>query len=425
MAKTKKRKRAKKYNGKLIYVMMALFLAVYVPSIYNLICGKSINSGYISIGDIEESINTKGYIIRDETLIVAPVTGKYIKDVEEGEKVQAHQRIAKVLKDGDEEILKDIKKLDFDILEAKRNKVDGKDIFNEDVIKIDKEIERKINLLVEETNDSNYTNYNKIKNEIDGLMNKKNEIIGKDATIDTYIENKIIEKQKLTNKLNGSEREVFVNKAGMISYCVDGFENILNVKAILKLNCAFFEKNNFRNINRDVESVAIMANTPFAKVINGIDAYVVSIIDKKSAEKYKKDSYIQVRFNDINKVVSGEVVQKKDEGKNTIIIVRINKSLQYLTSYRVCNVDLISNSYSGFKVLRKSLKDYDENSKFAQIGIVKSNKVVYKDVKVLGYNKEFAIIENNPLDLEQSVKLYDEFILEPKNVIEGQIISKK
>ena len=59
-----------------------------------------------------------------------------------------------------------------------------------------------------------------------------------------------------------------------------------------------------------------------------------------------------------------------------------------------------------------------------QIGIVKSNKVVYKDVKVLGYNQEFVIIENNPLDLEQRVNLYDEFILEPENVMEGQIINR-
>lgn len=424
MAKTKKKNSAKMYNGKLIYIMMALFLAVYIPSIYNMICGKSINTGYISIGDIEESINTKGYIIRDETLIIAPYTGKYLKDVDEGEKIQANQRIAKVLKDGDEDILKSIKKIEFDILEAKRDKVNSKDFFDTDIMKIDKEIEKKINVLVEETNESNYANYNKIKNEIDNLMNKKNEIIGKDATIDTYIENKMIEKEHLENKIKTNEREVYSKKAGTISFCVDGYENILNSNSISKLDCKFFEKNSFKNINRDIDSLIIRANTPFVKVINGIDAYVVAVLDKDSAEKFNKNSRIQVRLNDINRIVDGQIVQKKDGGKNVLIVVKINKALQYLTAYRICDIDLISNSYSGFKVLRKSLKDYDEYSKFAQIGIVKSNKVVYKDVKVLGYNKEFAIIENNPLELEQSIKLFDEFILDPKNVMEGQIINK-
>ena len=40
-------------------------------------------------------------------------------------------------------------------------------------------------------------------------MYKKNEIIGENATIDTYIETKLIEKEKLKAKLNSNEREEY------------------------------------------------------------------------------------------------------------------------------------------------------------------------------------------------------------------------
>ena len=73
---------------------------------------KKENVGFITMGEIEDSISTKGYIIRDETVIKAPYSGRYIKDVDEGEKIQANQRIATVLKDGDDEyVLEEIRKI--------------------------------------------------------------------------------------------------------------------------------------------------------------------------------------------------------------------------------------------------------------------------------------------------------------------------
>ena len=120
----------------------------------------------------------------------------------------------------------------------------------------------------------------------------------------------------------------------------------------------------------------------------------------------------------------GKVVKKNSSQGKTVVAVKVSSALQYLSSYRVCNVDLISNAHSGLKVPKKSLKDYDKESRIAKIGVIKSNKVEYKYVKVLGYNNEFAIIENNPLKWDQSVNLYDEFIIEPENVVEGQIINK-
>ncbi|MBP5427371.1 MAG: hypothetical protein J6Y29_05740 [Clostridiales bacterium] len=419
MEKTKE-----KGKSNLIYVMIALFLAVYIPSIYNLICGKTINVGFISIGDIEESINTRAYIIRDEILINAPFTGKYVSDVREGEKVQANQVIAQVLREGDEEILRDIKKLDFEILEAKRSKASGKEVYNSDILKIDKKIEENIEFLIRETNDAGNTNYKRIKDEIDSLMMKKSEIIGQNAANDSYIDTKINERKLLRDRLDKEDRNIRVQNAGMISFCVDGFENILNMASVQNLEYDFFDKEDIKNVRRDADNIMAKASTPFAKLIKGIDAYVVVVLDEKSATKYQEGAQVRVRFNDVNKLVPGKVVKKNSSQGKTVVAVKVSSALQYLSSYRVCNVDLISNAHSGLKVPKKSLKDYDKESRIAKIGVIKSNKVEYKYVKVLGYNNEFAIIENNPLKWDQSVNLYDEFIIEPENVVEGQIINK-
>lgn len=414
----------KKDKSNLVYIMITLFLAVYIPSIYNLLCGKSISIGFISMGDIEDSVNARGYMVRDEVLITAPFTGKYVSDVEEGEKVKANQRIAKVLFDGDEDILRDIKKLDFEILEAKRSKVDTKEVYNSDVSRIDEKIEENINLLIRETNNKKYTGYKKIKNDIDSLMMKKSEIIGRDVLNDSYIDAKINERNLLSAKINGVNRDITTGSTGIISFCVDGLENVFNMSTVDKIDCNFLEDSEIKNIRRDADNLSVTASTPFAKVINGIDAYVVVVVDECVAKKYEDGASVKIRFNDINKVVPGSVVCKNSGKGRCGVVVKISSALNYLSKFRVCNVDLISNSYSGYKVLRKSLKDYDKESGTARIGVVKSNKVEYRDVNVLGYNDEFAIIENDPLEMDSRVNLYDEFVIEPENVVEGQIINK-
>ena len=419
--KRKRMKKSRKNTSNLIYVMMALFLAVYIPSIYNLVCGKSINVGFISLGEIEESVNAKAYIIRNETLINAPFTGKYISDVEEGEKVGNRQRIATVLRDGDKEIIDNIKELDFEILEAKRKKATNKEIFSEDISKIDKEIEKKVKILAENISDSKYMNHKRIKREIDMLMQKKNEIIGENVENDPYVETKINERKILKDKLNKNEREVYAQTAGLVSFAVDGFENVLKQSSIDKLNYKFLE--DIKNIKKDSDNLFIRANLPFAKIISGIDAYVVVPLNESDAKGYNEGKNVKIRFNDINKIVPGEIIKCVNDKSKVLVVVKIDKSLQYLTSYRVCDIDLIKNSYNGFKVSRKSLKDYDQLTKIAKIGIVKLNKVKYNDVKVLGCNEEFAIIENELLDSGKNINLYDKFILEPQNVVEGQIIN--
>lgn len=414
----------RKNTSNLVYVMIALFLAAYIPSIYNLICGKCINVGFISMGDIEESVNVRGYIVRDEQLINAPFTGKYVPDIEEGEKVKANQMIAKVMLDGDEDILNSIKKLDFEILEAKRSKTYNKEVYNADISKIDNKIEENINLLIRESNSCKYTGYKKIKSEIDALMMKKSEIMGEDAVTDSYIDTKINERDMLWAKLNKEDKSVKAHNAGIVSFCVDGLENVLKMSSVDELDCKFFDSNDIKNIRRDTDNLVVAANTPFAKIINGIDAYVVAVLDKGIAANYKEGASVKVRFNDVNKLVAGNIVGRNDSKEKSVVIVKISSAIQYLSSYRVCNVDLISNSYSGLKVSRKSLKDYDKDSGTARIGVVKSNKVEYRDVNVLGYNNEFAIIENDPLEMNNRVNLYDEFVIEPENVVEGQIINK-
>ena len=418
---SKKKKKLKKRNtSNLIYVMMALFLAVYIPSIYNIVCGKSINVGFISLGEIEESVNATAYIIRNENIVSAPFTGRYVSSVEEGDKLYNGQKIATVLRDGDKEIIEKIKELDFQILEAKRKKATNQEIFGEDISKIDKQIEKKVKTLSESTSDSRYERHKSIKHDIDVLIQKKNEIIGKNVANDPYIETKINERKALNERLNKNEREVYAKTAGLISFSVDGFENVLKESSIDKLNCKFFE--NMKNVKKDSDNLFIKANLPFAKIISGIDAYIVVPLDEKDARGYDCEKDIKIRFNDINKVVPAKIVKRINDDK-ILVISKIDKALQYLTSYRVCNVDLIKNSYDGYKVSRKSLKNYNELTKVAQIGIVKFNKVKYNDVKVLGCNEEFAIIENDPLNLDKNINLYDRFVLEPENIVEGQIMN--
>jgi predicted transcriptional regulator len=60
----------------------------------------------------------------------------------------------------------------------------------------------------------------------------------------------------------------------------------------------------------------------------------------------------------------------------------------------------------------------------AKLGIVKVNYANFKEVKIIGRDQEYAIIDNIEEQNTNNIGLYSQFIVNPENIKEGQMISK-
>ena len=415
----------KRQKIKIGSIMLLLFLVIYVPSLFHWASGKSIATDIIRMDVIEDSVNTDACLIRDEEVLISPFEGKYIPEVNEGEKVPANFRVATVLKESSEKTLDKIRKLDEDILRRQKENSKNQVIFSQDIVKLDVEISDKVKSLAAISGSGSFEKYEDLKDELDSSIKKKASVLGGIGTADSSLNALKDERKRLQDIVDSSTRNIVSTQPGIISYTVDGFEGDIKPSGIKELTVKTLE--NIKTKNAQIKSTSrnVEVNKPFAKIIKGIDAYFAAVIDINNADFIKVDKRIKLRVNDVNKVISGTVIHKSgEESGKCVVVIKTDRLISDTAYMRRANIDFIKNSYSGLKVPLKSLIDIDSSGKKARIILVKANYASIRDVIIEGKNSEFAIVRGEESSFDKGVNLYDTYVINPRNIEEGQLINK-
>lgn len=409
---------------KLGSILVILFLLLYVPSLIFWVYGKNVSTDIVRMGEIEASINIEAVIVRGEVVLNSPIGGKCIKEINEGEKVKANERISTVLNSSSEKLLEDLKALDLKIIAAQKNRNENLEIFSDDLKKLENEIEEKLKQVIMLGNVNELSEVEQIKKEVDELIQKKATIAGSLSIPDAHIKKLLDQKEDLQRRISANTKDIRSSISGVVSYMVDGYESILTPKNISELSIKDIESVEAKGIQKNIEEIGVEANKPFAKVITDIEYFLIMSIDTKTAKQYKVDDILNIRMNEFDKVISGDVFYRSNnmEGKS-ILAVKVSNALSETAALRKVNVDLIKSQYSGLKVPLRSLTNMDIKKQTAEICLVKANRARFVKVNVVGKNEEFAIIKNLDSTKGYSISLYSSYIVNPTNIEEGQTIN--
>jgi putative membrane fusion protein len=204
----------------------------------------------------------------------------------------------------------------------------------------------------------------------------------------------------------------------------DGNEASLNPAAISRLTPEKIESITTKKVE-EKPNIVVKTGETFAKVIKDFDYYMVFVVSKDEAMRFKVGDTINIRINDILQVVDASVEYKSEEMDGKYVLsVKCSKYGSEISNLRRINADLIKKSYSGLKVPVSSLKNIDKENKKADIVIVESNYATMKKVAIKGINQEYAIIDNYDPQQKDGVELYNTYITDPDNIKEGQMVKQ-
>ncbi|MGI6778058.1 MAG: HlyD family efflux transporter periplasmic adaptor subunit [Acetivibrionales bacterium] len=400
-------------------IVLIFFLVIYIPSLIHWVYGKTVNTEILRMGTIEDSINTEGCIIRNERVLKSPFEGKYIPEVEEGGKVPANFRIASILKKSSMELLEQKNDIDLKIIKQLNSHNEAQALFSEDVTKIDKEIGNRVQEMINLANNNEISDTVQIKNDLDELIKKKAAVLGGLNTKDVYINTLKKEKERIDRLIESSTKDVYTEKPGIVSYIIDGYEEVLNSSAIEELTPEFLNQIKTGVVGKGQEGNDTQIEKAFAKVIEGNVYYISVLLDEHHAEKFKQGEEISVRLNDIGKEAFGEIVHISGNfDGNYILTMEFDRYISETTAFRKINIDLIKSSYEGLKVPLKSLVDINTKEMKAKIVMVEANYAKYEDIVLKGISGEYAIISSE----NGNVSLYDTYIVNPGKIKEGQMV---
>lgn len=422
-------KSGKKYDKKLRLkigtLLIVICFLIYVPSLINWVYGQNIRTGMINSGTIEDSVNAEAYIVRDEEFLISPYDGYAIMEFAEGEKFPANFKLATIYDESSSKLLEELSQVDKKILQYNSEKVSNNDLFSEDLIKLDKQIKEQVLLIVTQINSNSYSKVTGIRKEIGRLMEKKAEISQSLGKTDAYMDSLLKQREQVKKAIDSHTEEIQSEKPGIISYCIDNYEVDLNPGGIEKLT-----PNNLNNIEQVepvdfVNSVEVSMNKPFAKIINGIEYYLVLVLERQEIDGFRVDTGVKVRINNIGKLVDGVInyISEPNGGK-FVVSIKIDRFLSDAASLRKVNIDLIRTYYTGYKVPLTSLMRIDPLQMEADIVLVEVNHATIQRVKIKGMNDEYAIIDNLEETNNAYIKLFGMYVINPKNIVEGQVIER-
>ncbi len=405
-------------NKRKIIISILLF-AIIVYSIivvYKLI-GNPVDNFFVENGEITFEESTEGYIIRDETIVEGNNYKNGIAQIKsEGDKVAKGESIFRYYSNNEEDLTKKIKDLDVKIQDAMSK---DNTLFSSDIKLLESQIEQKLVDIYEQNDIQKIKEY---KKDINTYITKKAKIAGEKSPSGSYIKKLIDERTSYENKLNEGAEYVTAPKSGVVSYRVDGLEDVLSVDGFSKLNKKFLDDLKLKT------SQVIATSEEKGKIINNFKCYLACYIKSDKAKEAKIGDKVKIRLPNSKETTATVEYISVEEDNGVLLVFGLENYVEELISYRKIAFDIIWWSDKGLKVPNSAILK-DENN----ISYVVRNRAGYYEkiyVNVLRNNNNYSIvknyttkelqelgIDNNQISNRKSISLYDQLVLEPTNEI--------
>lgn len=377
----------KKLNKKnyIIFGIVIIFIVIYcVYRIINLVANPT-DTFVVEKGKLSFEETKQGYVIRDETVVKGENYKNGMNQIKtEGEKVAKGEAIFRYYTSGEEKLKQKIQELDVKIQEAWENE---NNLFSSDIKSIETQIEAK---LKESYGINDLQKVKEYKKDINSYITKKAKIAGEKSPSGSYLKKLIEERSKYENELNSGSEYIKALKSGVVSYRVDGLEETLTPN-----NFGALSKKMLEDLNLKTGQI-VSTNEESGKIIDNFYCYIATIIDEDTLQKENIEvgSKIKIRLSNEKEVEAQIAYISKENEKEDLVILKIEKYVEELINYRKISFDIIWWNVTGLKVSNEAIH-YEENNQ--ELAYIIRKRVGYTDkiyVKVLKQSDKYSIIEN-------------------------------
>lgn len=428
--KIQKRRKRKKITG---FIAVILIAYLFLKPTINIISG-GFKTTLPSQELLVESVKGEGFFIRNEKVVESDAKGILKRSVDEGQRIGAGIEVASI------ESVKDNSHLEREILEIEQaietlEKSEAKiDILKDEKIDIQKLQRDKLEEIQNKIIKEEYSNINITKEEL-SLYEKKQ----KDVNFPNQLASESIEKlksrrDKIKEEISSDNRRYYTQNGGIISYKVDGYEEIytsydLENYTYKKLNSDEYLKQSAIKDENLEDETEISIGQPIYKILDDFEWYVAIKIDNiKDIIDISSNQTVKLHIDGDASKIKGKIVNINRSNNTAVVVVKFDTMMYKFYHMRIAKVELIKSETNTFKIPKRTLvkKDKQEGVYIKNKGGIVEFKPVF-EIKEIG---EYVYIHtgDNASNVslgEETVKtitLFDEVILNTKNVKEGDII---
>ena len=403
--------RKKKEKNKIVMSIIFSITALYIVYAIYLTIKTPTDTVTVESGALTAEESAIGYIIREETVIKGEnYKNGMLQIISEKERAAKGQTVFRYYGTNEGKFQNEIEETNKKIQEALEKE---SNLFPTDVKNLEKQIDTKIENLNKVNDIQELADY---KKQISEIILKKATIVGENSKSGSYIKKLIQKREEYENKLIEGSEYVVAPKSGVISYRVDGLEDVL-------------VPGNFENLTQkqlediDIKTGKIVATSnESAKVINNFECYIATVLNSVSAKQAEVGKNVLITLASGNEVNATIYSTKEQESGKMLVVFKLNTLTDELISYRKISLNITWWSITGIKVPNDAIIEDENSQKYVLKKTSSGNEKIY--IKVLKTNEKYSIIGSytnedlETLGLDTStykgINVYDNIMLYPE-----------
>lgn len=408
---TEKRKiKPKKVVLLVLFAILALAILIAIGiAIIGLIQNPT-NTFIVENGTLSLEENAVGYVLRDETVVQGQNYKNGMEKLKtEGEKVAKGEPIFRYYTSGEEELKKKIAELDSKLQEALSNQ---KDLLPNDTKSLEREIDAKLDELYQVNDIQKIREY---KKDINSYITKRAKMVGELSPSGSYIRSLIDKRNEYATELNSGSEYISAPQSGIVSYRIDGLEEVLSAKT---QDFSYLSIETLENLNLKTGQI-IATSEEAGKIINNFRCYIAIPLSSENAKEATVGDNVMLRLAS-SKEVEATIEYIAEEEDSRLIVFSVEEQVEELINYRKISVDVVWWSYTGLKIPNSAIV-YEND-----LAYVVRNRLGYLDkllVKIKKQNEKYALVTSyEPQELKElgisysstkKISLYDEILIHP------------
>lgn len=403
------------FAKRVLTVLAALLLLFYVGYHVFMSAYSPLTLQTAELYDEYETIDTRGIVVRSETMIPAPKSGFAYYVAENGGRVAKDGKIVDLYKNQDAALTQQrLKELDEEILrlqsiqdQGQNNRTNLNIIFTQ--------LKSVQSQLVAEIASAHYTQLEDLSAELLSLMNKQKVTVGKENDFSARIAELRAERAALESGNTAPISSITSDVAGYFVNSVDGYENLLDIDTVSELTPEQIRDAMVYTPNVDRTKYV-------GKVVSGYEWYLACVVSSEHIVQLTNSSTLQVKlpFTSGDIIPVTVVAENRNRNGEIAIILRCDYMSAELSDIRLEQVQLLVEKHSGLRVPDEAIRfnEDQESGVFVQEG----NILYFRRIQVVYHSdtESYSICE--VVNDKSYLQMYDDIVVEGKDIYDGKIV---
>ncbi len=361
---------------------------------------------------VYNTIDTTGFVVRDEHFITNSVKGTTVSFAENGERVARGDTVSMVFASSDDAVsylkISELKKSieHYEELSGQAN------LQSMNINSLDEKIDNELIDFLENRDSYNYTGAVEYANTFRDSLTGKQIATGEQLDFAEELAN-------LKNELNQlqsakySFTEIKSDTPGYYISGSDGYEKLIDFSKIDELTPDLVEK-------AIKSKPSAVSEDVIGRVVESFKWYIVCSVDTDDTINltYNKQIYVNFPYEGIEKLPVTLYKIGDRTGDKTLLVLSCDLMNDSLADLRVEEVQIITEEYEGYKIPNSAIRTVDG---VKGVYVVRGNLLGFRKVHIV-YSTDSYTLVNNPEGDSDYIKLYDKVVTKGVELYDNKLV---